>query len=306
MSAEKLLERMTGVKSTGPNRWVACCSWHGGRRASLSIRLFDDGRIGIHCFAGCSADNVLAAVGLTFRDLFPDSENHSADWAGHRHAKFPSEVSQPVDRSSQVARQYDDYAAALFDQAVPVRSDNIGGRYLRARKCVLPPADGDLRLHPALKHPPTGYVGPALIGRVTHAITGEPQTIHRTWITADGTKPVDPARMLLGGYRKAGGVIRLWPDDAVTHGLGIAEGIETGLSLAYAIQPVWACIDAGNLKLFPVLAGVEALAIAVDNDPAGMSGASECAARWHTAGREVRLVKSDELGADLNDLVRAA
>ena len=33
--------------------------------------------------------------------------------------------------------------------------------------------------------------------------------------------------MLCKGHRKAGGVIRLWPDDEVTDGLAVAEGIET-------------------------------------------------------------------------------
>lgn len=179
--------------------------------------------------------------------------------------------------------------------------------YIEARSCIRPPADGDLRWHPALKHPPSGMVGPALVALVTDAITGQPLTLHRTWIRADGSKaPFDPPRMLLGGHRKAGGVIRLWPDEAVTTGLGIAEGIESALSLAHAYQPVWACIDAGNLAAFPVLAGIESLLIAADHDEAGIQAAETCARRWATAGSEAAIAMSPNPRSDMNDLARAA
>jgi phage/plasmid primase-like uncharacterized protein len=169
------------------------------------------------------------------------------------------------------------------------------------------PEDGHLRYHAELKHPPSGAVAPAMVALVTDAVTGEEITLHRTWIRGDGTKaPLDPPRMLLGGHRKAGGVIRLWPDEAVTTALGIAEGIETALSLAHAFRPVWACIDAGNLAAFPMLDGIESLTIAADNDAAGIAAAEACAARWTAAGREVRIVMPEKAGTDLNDLARAA
>ena len=62
---------------------------------------------------------------------------------------------------------------------------------------------------------------------------------------------------------------------------GVAEGIESALSLAWAFVPVWACIDAGNLAALPVLDGIEALTIAADNDPAGQAAAQTCATRPH-------------------------
>lgn len=134
----------------------------------------------------------------------------------------------------------------------------------------MPPINGDLRSTETLKHP-SGYTGAALIARVTDAVTGEPITLHRTWIKSDGSKAdVDPPRLLLGKHRKAGGVIRLGPDGAGTSRLAIAEGIETALTVAHAYQPVWSLIDAGNLAAFPVLDGIESLLIVADNDPAGL------------------------------------
>ncbi|OAI14217.1 hypothetical protein A1507_15555 [Methylomonas koyamae] len=65
------LNRLDGVKTNGSNRWLAKCPAHPDRSPSLAIRLADD-RILIHCFAGCSVDAVLSAVGLDMADLFPD------------------------------------------------------------------------------------------------------------------------------------------------------------------------------------------------------------------------------------------
>ncbi|MFZ3322738.1 MAG: DNA primase [Usitatibacter sp.] len=56
---------------TGRDRWLACCPAHEDRHPSLSIREVDDGRVLVHCFAGCAVDDVLAAVGLDFDALSP-------------------------------------------------------------------------------------------------------------------------------------------------------------------------------------------------------------------------------------------
>lgn len=200
------------------------------------------------------------------------------------------------------ARVLSAWAANLWRASMPL--DGPALAYLKARACAIPPEGSDLRWLPGLAHF-SGYKGPALLARVTDATTGVPMTLHKTWILADGRKaPVEPARMLLKDHAKAGGVIRLWPDADVTGGLGIAEGIETALTLAHGFAPVWACIDAGNLGELPVLDGIGSLVIAADNDPAGLGAADKCAARWSAAGRAVRIVKSDREGFDLNDQVR--
>lgn len=67
-----VLAMLDGVRETGPGRWIARCPAHPDRSPSLSIRAVDDGRVLIHCFAGCDTESVLAAVGMTFRDLMPE------------------------------------------------------------------------------------------------------------------------------------------------------------------------------------------------------------------------------------------
>lgn len=196
------------------------------------------------------------------------------------------------------------YGREIWRASTPIHGP--ARAYLEARRCMMPPGDGDLRCHLALKHP-SGYIGPALVALVTDAVTRQPLTLHRTWVNADGTKAdVDRARLLLARHRKQGGVIRLWSDEAVTHGLMIGEGIETVLAAARHYQPAWAALDAGNLGALPVLAGIETLVIAADHDEAGLQAATACADRWAIAGAEVRVIAPAPHRADWNDLERAA
>ena len=67
-----LLSRLEGVKQHGA-RYVARCPAHDDKSPSLSLSRGDDGRALVHCYVGCEARDVLAAVGLELRDLFPDN-----------------------------------------------------------------------------------------------------------------------------------------------------------------------------------------------------------------------------------------
>lgn len=69
---DAFLARLSGVRATGNGKWLACCPSHDDRSPSLSIKLGNNGGILVHCFAGCSVDAILAAIGLTMADLFPD------------------------------------------------------------------------------------------------------------------------------------------------------------------------------------------------------------------------------------------
>lgn len=75
MSTSDLLSRLEKVKRTGRGRWLACCPAHDDRTASLSVRELEDGRILIHCFAGCGVHEVVGSIGLRMDDLFPAHED---------------------------------------------------------------------------------------------------------------------------------------------------------------------------------------------------------------------------------------
>jgi hypothetical protein len=68
---EKLTSRLDGVKCTGRDRYTAKCPAHPDKSPSLTITE-KEGRVLFHCFSGCEPADVLAAVGLTFSDLYPD------------------------------------------------------------------------------------------------------------------------------------------------------------------------------------------------------------------------------------------
>ncbi len=73
MTIAALVDHLEGVRRTGPSRWVAKCPAHADRQPSLAIRELEDGRVLVHCFGGCSVEEVLASVGLRFDALFPAS-----------------------------------------------------------------------------------------------------------------------------------------------------------------------------------------------------------------------------------------
>ncbi len=205
---------------------------------------------------------------------------------------------QPARDSATKHTTLSDWGRALWESTLEL--SGVAVAYLEHRRCIAPPAYGDLRWHPALKHP-GGYVGSALVGLITDIHTNEALSLHRTWITATGKADIEKPRLLLGGHSIENGIIRLWPDEEVGHTLGIAEGIETALSMAWCVQPVWAAIDAGHLKSFPVLAGITQLYIAQDADPAGINAATTCAMRWADSDRLVTVTQQTQ--NDLNDEV---
>lgn len=75
---QTLIARLDRVKQTGAGRWVARCPAHDSKSGqSLAIRQTDDGVILLHDFGGCGVDEVLAAVGMDVKDLFPKTEQDS-------------------------------------------------------------------------------------------------------------------------------------------------------------------------------------------------------------------------------------
>jgi len=204
-------------------------------------------------------------------------------------------------REAADARRTIKYCDALWRETTRLPPDAI--KYFARRGIVLDgvPDQGGLRFHHAC--PFAGETLPCIVARLTNAATGAPGGIWR--------RPINGAKPKVVGPMK-GQVVRLWPNDAVTDGLCIAEGLESALAAATRIahrgtllQPMWACACANNIRNFPVLPGVEHLTIIVDNDRkrAGQDAARACANRWADEGREVELLIPDTVGADFNDIV---
>jgi len=134
--------------------------------------------------------------------------------------------------------------------------------------------------------------------------TDDPVAIHRTALKlSDG--PERLGRKSLGPT--GGGAIKISPDFDVHSGLLVGEGIETVLSASaqFQFKPVWSLIDRTNLARFPVLAGIECLTIAIDNDESGdgQRSAAECIARQVAAGIEVISAQPNR-AKDFNDIIQ--
>jgi phage/plasmid primase-like uncharacterized protein len=189
----------------------------------------------------------------------------------------------------------------LWTQAVPPTREAIA--YFEKRGIPLGdvPNQGGLRFLP--RCPFDGEVRPCVVGRLTDVISGAPGGIWRRPVTGEKPKTFGPLK---------GHCIRLWPDEDVTQGLVIGEGVETILAAAInkmhrntLLQPAWACGCDDNLRNFPVLPGIEHLTILADNDQsgAGQAAARACAERWAAADRQVEVLAPDIVGEDFNDIV---
>ncbi|MFN7307719.1 MAG: toprim domain-containing protein, partial [Acetobacteraceae bacterium] len=175
--------------------------------------------------------------------------------------------------------------------------------YLHSRGLALEPGL-PIRFHPrAWRNKENGPPCPAMISLMTCPDTGEASGAHVTYLKPDGTGKAEGgrAKIMLG----AAGIIRLSPDDEISLGLGLAEGIETGLAIMqhFGWRPIWSAASAGGIGRFPVLRGIEALTIFADQDAPGIEAARQCARRWQEAGREARIL-APPMG-DFDDLAKA-
>lgn len=222
----------------------------------------------------------------------------AAGWLGAAPARPPPPrpaPTRPADsRNTDTARRL--WCEAVQPAGSPVES------YLRTRNLGLQD-HAPIRFHPAC---PRGAERlPAMLALMTDPATGEPCGLHRTFLAPDGSGKAprgldgEGAKMMLGGA----GVIRLSPDHDVTLGLGLCEGIETGLALLQHFRwaPVWAAASAGAIHRFPLLCGIESLTVFADADAAGLAAARACKARWMEAGKEAHVVWPGEAGRDFAD-----
>jgi putative DNA primase/helicase len=298
MTVAAELARALGGKRAGRD-YLAKCPAHDERTPSLAIR---DGATGVlvHCFAGCPQGAVVDA--LARRGLW---ERPRPPLRSIPRPTPPRPITRPDDEAARI-----EAARRIWRQAHDPRA-TLAERYLNSRKLQLDDrlAGRVLRFHPAC---PWGKddKAPCLVAafRPVRSDPGEgapPSAIIRIGLTAEGEKlgkGGDGKRMLgpVGGC-----AIKLDADEDVTLGLGITEGLETGLAVrATGWRPVWVLGSAGAIGTFPVLAGIEALTCFADHDSSGLSVAQRCAERWQAAGCEVFIRWPKGLGHDYADGVR--
>ncbi len=77
----QVLTKLDGARQ-GSRGWLGVCPAHDDRHASLSIAEGRDGRVLIHCFSGCETAQVLKALDLEWRDLFPPPPSGASTGGG--------------------------------------------------------------------------------------------------------------------------------------------------------------------------------------------------------------------------------
>jgi putative DNA primase/helicase len=147
--------------------------------------------------------------------------------------------------------------------------------------------------HRARRHPESDGLEhhPALLAALHDIRTGEQCGIVNVYLRSDGADRLRDRKGKTTTGRARGAAIMLSPFDEPTYGLTVGEGAETGIALLMTgLAPVWALGGSGNLRSFPVLAGIEALTLAADADRPGQQAAGAVATRWRRAGREVVII----------------
>lgn len=194
------------------------------------------------------------------------------------------------------------WALRLWGEARDAKG-TLAERYLASRGLELDDrARESLRFHPSCPFG-KGRRLPCMVALYRDLRTDEPRAIQRTALTAEGAK-ID--RMMAGPV--AGAAVKLDPDDSVTYGLAIAEGVESALAARRLFRPTWALGSAGAIANLPALPGLEALTIFADAEPAGRKAAEACAARYTAAGfpADDVVILTSTIGSDANDAIRGA
>lgn len=263
-------------------RWTAggglCrCPAHDDRHPSLSVRPGRT-RLLFHCFAGCTAQQILQAL-----------ERLRLISTGRARPDVPQ-----IEKS---APDFSNYARRIWSDARLI-AGTPAARYLRSRG--LRAASSELRYHPRTPHgaaPLTCY-RPAVIAAVRDdtGIVG----IHRTFLDPATGAPASLARPKLALGSLGNGAVRL---GGVAACLGLAEGIETALSVMQLFGlPCWATLGAERFAQVSLPGEVRCLFLFLDNDQGGRR-AEALARRHYSSLQQIEIRRPQDVGFDWNDVL---
>ena len=279
--ARMIVESLQGTWSRG--KGMCCCPAHDDRTPSLSVTL---GRKAIlfHCFAGCSNEEVIAALdrqGVRSRDLFDGSGAVAAD----RLEK----------------RTFNSNARRLWHSATAI-SDSPAEGYL-AQRGILRASD-QLRYLERTPLGPRGAVQflPAMLAAVTTDMGII--AIHRTFIDVPSAKLADFERPKRALGSLGCGAVRLAPPAAGR--LGLAEGIESALSATQMFGvPCWATLGNERFGLVAIPESVRELHLFIDNDRGGELANQRALKAYSASCRVIQSRAPASAGFDWNDELKA-
>jgi hypothetical protein len=259
-AAARIAEALTGYKvKAHDGNYLVRCPAHDDDIPSLSLCDSERG-VYVHCFAGCSAADIYAAVrrkGCTLETAREGAIRGSSDYA----------------------RQQADKAAWMWKQRRPL-AGSIAERYLRNVRRYGGSLPSTLTFWPPRKpeHHSAMIAAFAIPDEPKPGVLGKPldvKAVHLTFLKPDGGGKADtkPAKITVGSPR--GRPIALAPPNDLL-GLAITEGIEDALTAHLATGlSAWA---AGSAGFMPALASsvpnyIEAATIFAHTDKGGQDGA---------------------------------
>ena len=276
----RLVERLGGRWSGSAG--LCRCPAHDDRRPSLSVRV---GRTSLllHCFAGCSAADILRSLRAAGQPI-PAVSGSGSSGSGNGNG-----------REAERARAA---AVRLWGAARPIAGTPVE-RYLESRG--LPAESPELRFHPRTPHGPRPLTRfrPAMIAAIRDA--SGVVAIHRTFLDSRRGRlaPMEEPRCGLGKF--GSGAVRL---GGLATKLGLAEGIETALSASVLFRlPCWATIGTERFRLVALPPEVEELVLFLDNDSGGRR--AEALARDAFPHLPIETQHPRRAGADWNDVLCA-
>lgn len=278
--ARKLVERLGG-RWTG-HAGLCRCPAHDDRRPSLSVRIGRKSLL-LHCFAGCSAAEILASLRAAGTPI------------GTASGQEPLRSANAAERDGERLRAA---ALRLWGAARPIGGTAVE-RYLDGRG--LATGSSELRYHPRTPHGPKPLTRfrPAMIAAVRDG--SGIVAVHRTFLDPRGARlaPMEEPRCGLGRF--GSGAVRL---GGTAPRIGLAEGIETALSASALFGlPCWATLGTERFRLIVLPRQVRELALFLDNDAGGRR--AEALAREAFAHLPIEVRRPRSTGADWNDVLCA-
>ena len=274
MSAAGIASRLGGQRQ-GHNWRVPSCPR--GCGYSLSLSDGEDGRLLAFCFGGCTFDEIMLAL-VEYGLLDGDDADLSAP-QGDRFVPFRNDADQRR-RKIQQAREF--YAEQRLGRA----DQNLSGQPLDQAHFA------GIEISANTRRTGLGPACRAMLAPVVD-VDGEQTGVHMTYLRRDGGGKADLPKEFQRECRGVihGGAIRLMEHDPGVE-LGLAEGVETGLSFVELFDlPCWSAVYAGGLRSLVLPPDVRRIIIAADNDVSGVGQRNALAAydRWTAEGREVRI-----------------
>lgn len=245
-----------------------------------------------HCF-GCGAHgDVFEWFRHTEKLSFPEAVDRARQESGRHQAERPRPVDDQRDAEKQAA------ARRIWSECLLIEGSSAE-TYLREVRRISIPLPATLRFHPELPHSRRTVLGlPAMVAAVSDGAR-RVVAIQRTFLRPDGLDkaPLDQPKRSLGPIRL--GAVRLAPAGET---LGLAEGIETGLSAMELYRlPVWVALGS-NLAGVLVPAQVRHVVIFADRGAAGERAAEKARDTFKEQKRKVS-VCFPKTGKDFNDIL---